>query len=215
MSFNIVPLLIIIFSLVFVGLGAWILLRQTWFMQWLKGSAGLLLVGAAIYLSFTALSLFGYHELKREEPIATVSFRQIAPQEYMATVSQPEGAARDFRLRGDLWQLDARIVNWKGLFDMLGARPGYQLDRIQGRYLNLEQERSRERTVYSLHRPGIGFDLWANAREGWSLLIDARYGSATYLPMADGAIFEVTLSNTGLVGRPLNGSAQQAIGRWE
>lgn len=215
MSFNIVPLLIIVFSLVFVGLGAWVLLRQTWFMQWLKGTAGLLLVGLAVYLSFTALSLFSYHELKQEEPVATVSFRQIAPQEYMATVSRPEGAARDFRLRGDLWQLDARIIKWKGLFAMLGATPGYQLDRIQGRYLSLEQERSRERSVYGLHRQGIGFDPWENARKGWSMLVDARYGSATYLPMADGAIFEVTLSNTGLVGRPLNGSAQQAIAQWE
>lgn len=215
MSFNLVPLLIILFSLVFVGVGAWILMRRSWFIQWLKGTLGLALVLLAVYLSFFALNLYSYHELTREEPVATVSFREVAEREYMATVAQPDGSKRDFRLKGDLWQLDARIIKWKGFFALLGAHPGYQLDRITGRYLSLEDERSLERTVYSLHREGIGFDLWESAREGWSLLVDARYGSATYLPMADGAIFEVTLSNTGLLGRPLNGSAEEAMRRWD
>jgi hypothetical protein len=215
MNFDLVPVVIIVFSLVFVGLGAWVLLRQRWFLQWLKGTAGLALVGLAVYLSLFALNLYSYSALTEEQPVATVSFRQVADQEYMATVSQPDGTTRDFKLKGELWQLDARIIKWKGLFSLLGAKPGYQLDRIAGRYLRLEDERSRERSVYALHREGIGFDLWQSAHEGWSLMLDARYGSATYLPMADGAIFEVTLSNSGLVGRPLNGSAQQALSRWE
>ena len=63
--------------------------------------------------------------------------------------------------------------------------------------------------------PAIGFDIWQSAKSGWSMMVDASYGSATYLPMTNGAIFEVTLSNTGLVGRPLNGSAQEAVERWD
>ncbi|MGB1220603.1 MAG: hypothetical protein ACPG43_03640, partial [Alcanivoracaceae bacterium] len=144
-----------------------------------------------------------------------VSFRQMGPQQYMATVSEPDGSNVDYPLSGDLWQIDARIVRWKGLFALFGFSPGYQLDRIQGRYLTLEDERSKERTVYEVIKPGIGIDIWHNAREGWSMLVDARYGSATYLPMADSAIFEVVLTPSGLVGRPLNGSAEQAVGRWE
>jgi hypothetical protein len=215
MNFDIVPLLIIAFSLVFVAVGAWMLVRQQWFIQWLKGTAGLLLVLVAVYLSFFAFNLYSYHELTEEEPVATVSFRKMGEREFLATVARPGGEKRDFKLRGDLWQLDARIIKWKGIFSLLGVHPGYQLDRISGRYVSLEAERSRERTVYSLHREGLGFDLWENAQKGWSPLIDARYGSATYLPMADGAIFEVTLSSTGLVGRPLNGSAEEAMGSWE
>lgn len=216
MNFEIVPLLIIGFSLAFVAVGAWVLMRQSWFMQWLKGTFGLLLVALAIYLSFFAFNLYGYHQLMEEEPVATVSFREIDDQEFQATVSRTgSDDKRDFRLRGDLWQLDARIIKWKGIFSLLGVHPGYQLDRIAGRYISLEAERSSERTVYSLHRKGVGFDLWESARNGWNPLVDARYGSATYLPMADGAIFEVTLSSTGLVGRPLNDSAEEAMGTWE
>jgi hypothetical protein len=40
------------------------------------------------------------------------------------------------------------------------------------------------------------------------------YGSATYLPMADGADYEVTVSQSGLVARPLNDAARLAVGAW-
>ena len=215
MSFDAVPLILMLVCLLFVVGGAIILIRQTWFIQWMKGTAGLLLIGGAVYLSLFALNLFSYHELREGRPIATVSFRNTAPQTYIATVSQPSGESRDFQLKGDLWQLDARIVRWKGLLALFGFAPGYELDRIQGRYLALEDERSRERTVYEIASDHIGVDVWASARDGWSMVVDARYGSATYLPMADGAIFEVRLESSGLVGKPLNGSAQQAISRWE
>lgn len=215
MSFDTVPLVIIIICVLLVIGGAVILLRQKWLMQWLKGSAGLLLIALAVYFSLFALNLFSYNELREGSPIATISFRQMAPQQFMATVSEPDGSNVDYPLNGDLWQIDARIVRWKGLFALFGFSPGYQLDRIQGRYLTLEDERSKERSVYEIIKPDIGVDIWANARDGWSMLVDARYGSATYLPMADSAIFEVVLTPSGLVGRPLNGSAEDAVGRWE
>lgn len=215
MSFDAVPLILMLVCLILVVGGAIILIRQTWIVQWLKGTAGLVLIGAAAYFSLFALNLFSYHELKEGRAIATVSFRGNGEQAYIASVSQPDGSSRDFELMGDLWQIDARIVRWKGLLALFGFAPGYELDRIQGRYLSLEDERSLERTVYRISTEQVGFDVWAGAYDGWSMLVDARYGSATYLPMVDGAIFEVRLENSALVGHPLNGVAEQAVSRWE
>ena len=216
MSFSVAPFLIMAVSLVLILVGAWILLRQKWLWQWIKGSLGLAVVGLAVYLVLVALNLYSFHELTEEMPVATVSFRAIGEQSYIATVTRNDGSTEDFRLNGDQWQLDARIVKWKTPFSLLGLKPGYQLDRIQGRYFALEDERSKERTLYSLSRDPLGMDIWRQAREGWSFLVDARYGSAAYLPMADGAIFEVTVPPSGgLIGRPLNGSAQQAVAGWQ
>lgn len=215
MNFNLVPLLIILLSLTLVGIGAWILIRQRWFIQWLKGTVGLLFILFAVYMSFFAFSLIGYHELRVEETVATVSFRKIAPRTFQATVSLPGGDKHSYRLRGDLWQISARIIQWDGLLSLLGLSPAYQLGRISGRYISLAAERTKEHTVYALHRETFGFDLWESAQQGWSPFIDARYGSATYLPMADGAIYEITLSSTGLVGRPLNARAERAMGAWD
>lgn len=215
MNYTLAPLVLFGFSLLFVLLGAWMLLRQQWLLQWLKGTAGLLLVALAVYMSLFALNIYGYKEYALETPVATVSFRQSGEQSYIGTVTRVDGSTQDFRLRGDQWQLDARVIQWKMPFRLLGLKPGYQLDRIQGRYYALEDERSQDRTVYSLHSEPVGFDVWKMAKEGWSLLVDARYGSAAYLPMADGALFEVNVGATGLVARPMNTSAEQAVGSWQ
>ena len=46
------------------------------------------------------------------------------------------------------------------------------------------------------------------------LLVDAYYGTATYLPMADGARFEVSLTRDALIARPANIRARDAVGGW-
>ena len=44
--------------------------------------------------------------------------------------------------------------------------------------------------------------------------IDAHYGTATFVPMADGARFDVSLSRDALIARPVNDSARAAVGAW-
>lgn len=215
MGFNLVPLTLMVFSLLLLLIGAWVLLRQQWLLQWLKGTAGLLLVGLAVYASLFALNLYSFEPLERDRVLATVSFREVGPQHFVANVSQPGGSSHDYPLRGDLWQVDVRVATWKGIFGLLGATPGYQMESIQGRYLSLEDDRSLERTRHTIHREGIGFDIWARARERGSMIIQPRHGRAAFLPMVDGAIFEVVLLPSGLTGRPLNGIAEQAVRAWE
>jgi hypothetical protein len=45
-------------------------------------------------------------------------------------------------------------------------------------------------------------------------LADALYGSAAYVPMAEGAEYAVTVSSSGLVVRPANDNARKAVGGW-
>ncbi|MBZ2187978.1 hypothetical protein K8B33_02615 [Alcanivorax sp. JB21] len=210
MSFAGVPIAMILVSLVLLGLGAWVLLRQRWLLQWLKGTAGLAMLVAAVYLSLLALNLYSYDELNPDAPLATVSFRELAPQSFVATVAVPGAESHDYALRGDLWQLDTRVLRWKGLLALFGARPGYQLEQIQGRYLALEDERSRERVRHVIYSPPVFFDIWQGASEG-SMLLSASTLSAAFLPMADGAIFEIVLQRGRLEARPLNRSAEEAM----
>ena len=41
----------------------------------------------------------------------------------------------------------------------------------------------------------------------WLPFVDAVYGSATYMPMADGARYQVSITQSGLIARPLNPAA--------
>jgi hypothetical protein len=122
---------------------------------------------------------------------------------------------RLFTLQGDEWQLDAKIVTWKPPMTILGLDPMYQLDRISGRYSDIGREISAPRTVHSL-APKSPLDVWRTARRFPVLTpgIDAYYGTATYVPMIDGALFEVSLSRDALIARPANDRARDAVGAW-
>lgn len=194
------------------------LLKGTWFWGWIRGMSGLVLIGLAVFCVLVGLDLRSYQQVLIDKPVATVSFQKVDDRAYVATVALTDtGVTTDYYLRGDQWQIDARIIRWKGLLSQAGGKPGYRLERISGRYISIEDERSRERTVHALRdEREYGFDLWAWAYENQmnAPLIDAVYGSATFVPMVDGALYEVALSHTGLVAKPLNDAAKRAVNLW-
>ncbi len=215
MDYEWVAGLLILTCIVFLVVGIVTLARGKWFIAWLRGVTGMACVALALLLGLLAVNLFSYQNLTSETPVATLSFDRAQEQEYQVNLVLPDGDQRRFRVTGDLWQVDAKIIKWYGLFAAIGFEPGYKLDRLQGRYIALEDERARERTVYALSEPDIGFDLWESIQTShWLPWVDAVYGSATYLPMADGAIFSVSLSHSGLVARPMNERAELAVNEW-
>ena len=166
--------------------------------------------GALIFVSY-----LGYERLTEEQPVGVFEFSQTAPEEFTARLMVDGRIDRQMTLRGNEWQLDARIVTWSPPATILGLEPVYQLERLSGRYSSIDRERSEKRTVYGLaeERP---LDLWNLARNfpAFTPGIDAFYGTATYLPMADGARFRVTLSRDALIARPINDSARKSVGEW-
>jgi len=170
-------------------------------------------IGTAGILLFT--SYLGYERLTAEQLVGVIEFSQSAPEEYTARLMVDGQLDRLLTLRGDEWQLDARVVTWKPPATILGLEPVYQLERLSGRYSSVDREQSEPRTVHGLaeERP---LDLWNMARKfpKWTPGVDAFYGTATYLPMADGARFRVTLSRDALIARPINDFARQAVGEW-
>ena len=159
-----------------------------------------------------ALNLRTYARLTHEEPVAELSFEARAPQRYRATLTTvPDLQKRSFELAGDDWQLDARVLKWRGWATLLGLDARYRLERVSGRYRDIEQERTAPRSVYALGEEPT-FDLWSLASQypDWLPFVDAVYGSATYLPMAEGATYEVSLTQSGLIARPQNAAARAA-----
>ena len=193
------------------------LLRGSWLLAWLRGMTGLLLLVIAGVMVLIAIDLNSYRQLQQEQTIATLSFSRDDEQFYTVTLVNGEGAEQQFELMGDLWQLDARLLQWHPNLLRLGFRTGYKLDRISGRYLSLQDEQLRPRTVYELASSESALDTWQWLHDyGKRLqLIDAQYGSATYLPMADGALFSVSLGSGGLVARPLNEPAKAVVTGWQ
>jgi len=180
-----------------------------------RGAAGLVLVLLSVCASLIAANLRTYQRLTFEQPAAELQLSRTAEREFNAVLTYPTGERANFALRGDEWQVDARVLKWHALANLVGFDTAYRLERIGGRYTRVEDERTQLRTVYSLNPPQR-IDPWnlVHRFHSWIPWIDALYGSATYLPMADGALFEIKVSQSGLVARPLNQAARDAVGSW-
>ncbi len=145
----------------------------------------------------------GYRALIHEEVAVEVWMVQEADQAFIAHFDFPDGTARTFRLQGDELYVDAHVLKWKPIANVLGLHTAYELDRVAGRYAALEDERSREKTLYSLAAPKP-VDLFHLRRSSTLLapLVDAEYGSATFVAAgSDTTRWELRISTTGLLIR--------------
>jgi hypothetical protein len=217
MASDAVVAVVAIFGVLLLALACQRLFRARFIAAGTSALMGLVLLAVAAVAFIVSLNLHTYARLTHEQPVAEIVFEARGPQYYRATLTQvPSGEMQMFVLAGDEWQLDARVLKWKGWANLLGLDAQYRLERVAGRYRDLRQERRKERTVYGLsENPGV--DLWKLSMDypQWLPFVDAVYGSATYLPMGDGARYEVRITQSGLVARPLNESAENAVGTWK
>ncbi len=181
----------------------------------LTGATALVLILLSVGAALIASNLVSYRRLSFEQSAAELQVARTAPREYSAVLTYPNGERATFALRGDEWQVDARVLKWHSFANLVGFDTAYRLERISGRYARIEDERTQARTVYALNPPQR-IDPWelVHAYHSWVPWIDAVYGSATFLPLADGALYEIKVSQSGLVARPLNQAARDAVGGW-
>src|SRR5687767_2267734 len=176
--------------------------------------ATVLLVAAIVVL--VAANLYTYARLTHEQEAARVSMRQLGERHYVLSV-QPKGEPpRHFELRGDEWQMDARVLKWRAMGNLLGFDTLYRLERLSGRYGSVAAERAGPRTVHDLSEE-TSLDRWSLVRRHHAYVpfADALYGSAVYVPMSEGAEYTVSVSASGLLVRPGNDTARKAVGGWK
>jgi hypothetical protein len=221
-TLNLVSILIAIIGLAFAAVGIKRLFQRRFLKAAgleLSGLFFLLLASSAFLL---ASNLYTYQRLVYEQAVAEIKFQKIAGQRYRAEINSLDS---DFQqvvnLNGDEWQLDAQVLSWRGVATLFGLDANYRLHRISGRYLDIDDEREQPRTVYSLVKAPAyiedeRFDLWqfASEHQDWLQWVDAVYGSAVFLPMTDGAKYSVAISRSGLIARPANDEAREAVSRW-
>ncbi|MEX2536175.1 MAG: hypothetical protein WD273_11325 [Trueperaceae bacterium] len=161
----------------------------------------MLLVLAALF-GMVAVGMNGYHALIAERTAATVLIEREGEQRFTAHFIYPGGEEATYGLSGDELYVDARILKWHPRANLLGLETAYQLDRVAGRFVSLDDEQTAPRTVYSLSDEQR-VDIFAMARryDFLSRLVDAEYGSATFLSVQDGGAYEVRVSNSGLLIR--------------
>jgi hypothetical protein len=174
---------------------------------------GLLLISLGVLEGTITVGIQGYRSLAREELAARIAVRPYAPQQFAATLRFPDGRMVTYPISGDEIYVDARILKWNALANLLGLDTAYELDRVGGRYREVDKERAAPRTLHSLGRekPLDLFDL----RKRYTFLapfLDAEYGSAAFVPVNEPAELELRVSTTGLLIRPA--AASKTVEKW-
>ncbi|HRQ63997.1 MAG TPA: hypothetical protein PKZ76_03900 [Xanthomonadaceae bacterium] len=184
----------------------------------MAGTWRLLLTGlfGALTLSsaFLAAGVVGYQRLTFETEIAQLSVRQVEPNRYYVQLRDATGLTRGYALDGQQWQLEARVITWRGPARLAGFAPLYRLERISGRWGTATQQRESPSSAHDLPEPFI--DLWSAKRRLPEVLrfVQADYGSGAYLPLIDGARYRVTLSQGGgLVAYPADEETAEMLRR--
>jgi hypothetical protein len=144
----------------------------------------------------------GYQMFTKEVCAATVYVKQQEKQRFEATVVFPDSTKAVYPINGDMLYIDAHILKWHPLLNVIGVHTTYELDRIGGRYNSIDDEREMPRTIYTLSRKKI-IDMYSLRMRYVFLkpLLDAVYGSATFVNVENDAILHIMVSASGLLVR--------------
>jgi hypothetical protein len=178
--------------------------RKKVFSGILSGVLTLLLWLSSLLFGAVSAGLHGYEALTNEEVIVLVTTVPTGEQQFEAHFQFPDGTEHVYQLAGDQLYVDAHILKWKPFANVFGLHTQFVLDRVGGRYHEIQDERTRPRTIYAMSTRSK-LDLF-RLRKRWerlSPLYDADYGSATWADAQSESQFELRISTTGLLLRPL------------
>ena len=148
-------------------------------------------------------NLHTFHRLTDEAPIAKLRFVQLAPQHFSVELRSGDFCtAQHYELDGDEWRLDARFLKWKPLANLFGLDAMYRLDRLGGRYSQIDEANSRRQVAYQIgDKPGIDLTDYLNERWlSWSP-VDTYFGSSVYETIDPAYEYTVYRSQSGLLVR--------------
>lgn len=173
--------------------------RMVWRLLW-----AVVFVAIGLAVVGTGIGIQGYRALTKEEVAVVVQTEPVGPKRFKAQFRFPDGHEQSYVLAGDELYVDARILKWHPFANILGLHTAYELDRVSGRYADVNEERQNPRTIFSMV-PDRPVDLFT-LRQRYVLLsplLDAEYGSATFIAANAPAQYEVRVSTTGLLVRRL------------
>ncbi|HEX4077705.1 MAG TPA: hypothetical protein VHX61_02370 [Rhizomicrobium sp.] len=213
------PLLVAVCGLALLISGIGHLLRG----HAVRGS-GYLLPGALLAVVGFVAGLLGlnaqtYARLTHEGPVALVSVRSLDPASarYLVTVRRLDGSNRvqSCELQGDEWVLSGRVQKWKPWANLLGLDATYTLEQMSNMYFSAARANGKPITACDIADVAPRIDqyvpqawlAWLAAR---SFVVDRRFGSANYMPLANGAVYRVVITQSGFNAEPVNQPARAA-----
>ena len=177
---------------------------------------GVLLIGAGA-IGLVGLNMQTYTRLTHEQLAAQVKLEWTGPDSYNAIVQRADkygllGPEEVYPLTGDSFRMEADVITFKPWANVLGVDALYRFDRIQGRFDSEAKEEADPPKPHSMrNEKGINVFRLPMGESNPFERVDAEFINGVAVPMADGAIYEVQMSQRGLIPRAKNEIAEQAV----
>jgi hypothetical protein len=182
-------------------------------------ATGLTTMAAACIAALVALNMQSYSRLAWEKPVAEIRVKQTdaAQKLYDVTLIRADGGAETHCiLQGDEWIMGGRVQKWKPWANTLGLDATYELDQMANKYIDALEANGKPITACDVSRPPnailakapADFRAWLSSI---SLAEDRRFGSANYMPLADGATYRVVITQSGFNAEAANDPARRAV----
>jgi hypothetical protein len=180
---------------------------------------GLAFLGLGLAGALLGLNIQTYSRLAYERPVATVAVKTADPTQklYDVTVTRLDGTDRQqsCKVQGDEWIMGARVQKWQPWANVLGLDATYDLDQMANKYYDAAEANGKPITACDLAvgKPEVN-QYVPPGITSWLLQLvqveDRRFGSANYMPLADGASYNVVMTQSGLNSEPANETARKA-----
>jgi len=156
-------------------------------------------------LSATLLLTYGnfknYKHFSYKKPVFSIVC-QLKQLDWFVLEIIPEDGSKEnrefYRVKGEQFIIEGHIVKWRDFLSFMGMKPIYQVTRLSGRYIEIEDERKKERTIYEINKTT---EFWKYMmRYGKKIPgIDAVYGTASFTYPEEDDTLKLFVTNTGFM----------------
>ena len=163
-----------------------------------------LLLLIVLVVSFLVLgNLYTYKRFNAEKPIAQITFTEVSLQEYDASLRIGNFCEENiYRLYGDQWRIDAQFLKWKSWATLFGLDAMYRIDRLSGRYSNINDENTKQHSAHDLKIAStLDLSKLAERYKNRFPPVDTVYGSSAYQHTKPDTLFTVHVSQSGILIR--------------
>lgn len=162
---------------------------------------------ALLILTFLVLgNVYTYKRLSSETPIAQLTFTPVSHKVFDASLRLGSFCEENtYRIYGDEWRIDSQFLKWKSWATLFGLNAMYRLDRLSGRYINVEDENTKQHSAHEL-KTNSTIDLAKIAERYKNKFppVDTIYGSSAYESMQPETLFTVFVTQSGILIRERN-----------
>jgi hypothetical protein len=185
----------------------------------LHAGGGIVLGLVALCAGLIVLSTQTYARLTTERPVAEVTIAALHPalQTYRVTVRRLDGTGlvTSCDVQGDEWLMSAVVQKWRPWMNILGLDSTYTLDQVANKYFSAARGNGRRIMACDLEGSSPawlprGLTEWLMDQAEAS---QRHFGSAVYMPLTDGAIYRVIMTQGGLNADAVNPIARSAVAR--